>query len=76
MVAEGVRNAVVVVLLGAVPNVTVTPPVVYPVPDTSVTAPVNEVVVVPSELAAVYKAALNTSAVATVCAGIFVAVKA
>ncbi len=37
---DEVINDVVPVLLGAVPNVTVTPPALYPVPDTSVIAPV------------------------------------
>lgn len=35
MLALGVTNAVVPEVLGAVPKVTVTPPAVYPVPETS-----------------------------------------
>jgi hypothetical protein len=38
MLALGVTNAVVPEVLGAVPKVTVTPPAVYPVPDTSFVA--------------------------------------
>jgi hypothetical protein len=40
ILAEGVKNEVVPELLGAVPNVTTTPPALYPVPDTSVFVPV------------------------------------
>jgi hypothetical protein len=35
MLALGVTNAVVPLVLGTVSNVTATPPAVYPVPDTS-----------------------------------------
>lgn len=35
MLALGVTNAVVPLVLGAAPKVTATPPAVYPVPDTS-----------------------------------------
>ena len=62
MLALGVTNAVVPEVLGAVPNVTVTPPAVYPVP---VTSPVELYAVVDALTVALarYRAALKVSAV-------------
>jgi hypothetical protein len=68
MLALGVINAVVLVELGAVPKVTATPPALYPAPETSF---VTEYAVVAALTVALvkYNAALNVSAVASVCAG-------
>jgi hypothetical protein len=62
MLALGVTNAVVPEVLGGVPKVTVTPPAVYPVPDTSFVA-LYAVVDALTVALARYKAALKVSAV-------------
>ena len=62
MLALGVQYAVVPLVAGAVAFVTVTPPAVYPAPETS---PVAVYAVVEALMVALakYKAALNVSAV-------------
>ena len=62
MLALGVTKAVVPLVLGAVPNVTVTPPAVYPVPLTSLVA-LYAVVAALTVADAKYSAALKVSAV-------------